>query len=81
MSKDLDKYTEIKPCRCGYLGPDAAEHPCHWGGYTCKKPGSLRFYSLDLVSLAGAQMKVPVFDTYACKEHWTEFLNLLRNRT
>ena len=50
-------------CRCGFTEGD---HPCHYAGYTCRKPATQRFYNPELVSLAGMQMKVQVTDTWAC---------------
>lgn len=67
-------------CRCGHDGPDDG-HPCHGKGHTCRKPGKARYYEPHkLYSLAGAQSKMSVVQTFACDECWTEFGSLLAKR-
>lgn len=65
--------TDLKPCRCGHKESDGP-HPCHFGGYTCRKPATQRFYGARLVSLAGVTMKAEVSETWACDEHWREWV-------
>lgn len=60
------------PCRCGYK-PGDPFHPCHHGGYTCKKPGVERYVPLGLAALPGMQMKMSVYQTWACDQHWAEY--------
>ncbi len=57
-------------CRCGWDG--VGDHPCHYGGYTCRKPGKVRFYGARPVALAGVQMKLGVQETVACDAHWAQ---------
>lgn len=66
----------METCRCGYIGE--GEHPCHAEGYTCGKPAKQRFYNPQTVALSGMQMKFQVQDTWACDQHWEEFLKLLK---
>ena len=61
---------KINACQCGWNGE--GEHPCHWGGYTCGKPASARFVTRP-TCLAGMQMKVEGYQTFACDEHWELF--------
>lgn len=61
-----------KTCRCGHTGE--GEHPCHFAGYTCRKPATQRFYNPRAVALAGAQMKFDVQSTWACDEHWEAYV-------
>jgi hypothetical protein len=63
------------PCRCGHTGD--MPHPCHNRGYTCRKPATLRIYSLVPVSLAGMQLKLAANQTYACDDCWTEYQQYL----
>jgi hypothetical protein len=69
----------VKKCRCGFDGTGA--HPCHFGGYTCGRQASQRFYNARPVSLAGMQMKVEATDTWACDEHWAEFHRGIKTET
>ena len=55
-------------CRCDR--ETEGKHPCHGQGYTCERPGSIRFYKAKFVAIAGVQMKVQVSDTWACDECW-----------
>ena len=69
-------------CRCGFT--EGEFHPCHYAGYTCRKPATQRFYNPELVSLAGTQMKIQITDTWACDECWEKFnedLLAIRERT
>lgn len=60
-------------CRCGWNGE--GEHLCHRCG---TRPGSLRFLPSTLrFSLAGAQLKFLVRDTWGCDECWADFKTLL----
>lgn len=62
----------MSECRCGRwdgTGP----HPCHGFGYTCENEGTERMVSRP-VSLAGMQMKVEVYITYACDSCWEAYL-------
>jgi hypothetical protein len=60
-------------CRCNR--DHDGIHPCHWGGYTCTRPGTQRFYAKPTgsYSIAGAQTKVVAHDTWACDDHWAAF--------
>lgn len=56
-------------CRCGWSGE--GDHLCHRCG---KVPGSRRFYPPTLkFSLAGAQPKFSVRETWGCDACWKEF--------
>lgn len=59
-------------CRCGYEG--VGEHPCHAGGYNCRKPATQRFYDARPAGLPGTQIKLSVNDTWACDECWENYL-------
>jgi len=60
-------------CRCGRQTPSS--HPCHYGGYTCTRDGRLRLYGTGRpFSLAGAQVKASVRETFACDEHWAAYV-------
>ncbi len=59
------------PCRCGHDG--AGPHPCHYRGYQCRKPATLRVYSLHLPCFAGSMPKLGASTTYACDECWGEY--------
>ena len=61
---DSEKY------RCGWDGK--GEHPCHWDAYTCRKPAKARYVG-RLTCLAGVQMKMGAYQTFACDEHWEAF--------
>ena len=61
-----------EPCRCGYV-EGTGPHPCHYNGYTCRKPATFRLYGLYLPCLAGVQMKLGASGTWACAEHWSSF--------
>lgn len=63
-----------KMCRCGHNGE--GDHPCHYGVYTCGKPSTQRFYNAKAVALSGMQMKFQVSDTWACDQHWEEYLKV-----
>ena len=63
-------------CRCGWDGN--GEHPCHYNGYTCRKPAKQRFYNPQPVALAGMQPKLQVSESWACDECWEEFKVLLK---
>jgi hypothetical protein len=66
----------MEQCRCGHAG--GSPHQCHGHHYKCtNKPTKQYFYGPQLSSLAGVQMKVQVFDTWACDKCWREF-NVLR---
>lgn len=65
-------------CRCGFVEASNEPHPCHSKGYTCRKPAKQHFYIPHWnFSVAGAQMKASVSDTWACDECWKEFEALL----
>lgn len=53
-------------CRCGHTGD--GPHPCHADGYSCRQPATARLIPMPLGTgaLAGAQMKLTVYETYAC---------------
>ncbi len=59
-------------CRCGHEGGEP--HPCHGQRYTCRAPAKHRLYNPYLASLAGVQMKVVAYDTWACDPCWEKFL-------
>lgn len=64
--------TEEEPCRCGWDGE--GDHPCHGQMYTCRRPATARYYEPHkFYSLAGAQPKMSVAQTYACDECWEAF--------
>lgn len=59
-------------CRCGWDGQ--GDHPCHGNGYRCRQPAKARYYEPHLnYSLAGAQMKMSMAQTFACDACWDEF--------
>ena len=58
-------------CRCGH--EDGDPHPCHGRAYTCRKPATHRIYAPYVTCLAGVQMKLGAYDTWACDECWSEF--------
>lgn len=60
-------------CRCGHEQTSTDPHPCHADGYRCRKPATRRFYGVQAVALAGAQMKYGASETWACDECWAEF--------
>jgi len=65
------------PCRCGHAGD--GPHPCHWAldgktPYTCRAPATMRLAGSHFASLAGAQMKVVAHETWACDEHWAQYV-------
>jgi len=62
MSKDA--------CRCGWDGE--GEHPCHGDAYQCRKPATERLVTYP-TCLAGMQMKLGAYKTWACDECWREF--------
>jgi hypothetical protein len=67
---------ELVTCRCGWDG--TGDHPCHWGNYTCRKPGKEFLYVPHMrFSLAGVQIKFSVEKTVACDEHRELFSKLL----
>lgn len=62
-------------CRCGHPKDSPDPHPCHAGGYSCRKPAKERIYALPGMAkyaLAGAQMKLAAERTWACDECWAE---------
>jgi len=61
-------------CRCGW-NKTFGIHYCHGKGYTCRNPGTIRFYNPnpDRFSLAGMQAKLSMSETYACDECWDAF--------
>lgn len=64
-----------EPCRCGYTGE--GPHPCRGKEYRCKKPATSRFVAQP-TCLAGAQMKLQAYETWACDECWAEFQEALK---
>lgn len=63
-------------CRCGH--PTASTdvpHPCHGKGYTCRAPATSRLVAAP-TCLAGAQMKLGAYETWACDECWEWFKGL-----
>jgi hypothetical protein len=58
-------------CRCGHSGE--GPHPCHFAGYSCRAPASARFVAVPGASLAGVQMKVSAYETFACDECWEKY--------
>lgn len=64
-------------CRCGYDKNSKDPHPCHWGGYTCGKPSSIRFI-LNNAGMTGSTVKFGANDTWACDEHWQEYQQLTK---
>lgn len=62
----------MTPCRCGWNGE--GPHGCHrYVTLTkrCGKPATPKYIG-SLVCLAGAQMKLGAYETFACEEHWEE---------
>jgi hypothetical protein len=66
----------MEACRCGHT--TAEQHPCHGDGYACKKDSKQRFYNPHIASLAGAQLKFEVKDTWACDDCWEKFTKRLK---
>lgn len=61
-------------CRCGYNGTGI--HKCHRCG---KAPGTRRFRHADVpYSLAGAQPKLNMVETYSCDECWAEWAEVCK---
>lgn len=59
----------MNKCRCGWSGK--GDHLCHRCG---KKPGTSRFYPPTMkFSLAGAQLKFSVLETWGCDDCWAGF--------
>lgn len=59
-------------CRCGWDG--TGEHPCHGFRYQCRRPAKARFYEPHRrYSLAGAQAKASMVETFSCDECWERF--------
>lgn len=70
-----------KLCRCGHDEESSDPHPCHYNGYTCRKPAKARMYvPTMLFSLAGVQTKVSAIRTWACDEHWAVFMAALKDK-
>lgn len=71
----------METCRCGHPTGSADPHPCHkynrFGGGRCGKPAAQRFYNPTPVPLSGVQLKFQVQETWACEEHWAEFITVL----
>ena len=63
-------------CRCGWDSEEGGDHPCHGDGYKCKKPSQHLFYNPTVTALAGAQMKMVMYDTWSCAECWEKFKRL-----
>lgn len=65
-------FTKESPCRCGYAGE--GEHPCHRcinkGGEV--RPGKRIFVTYP-AALAGMQMKLAAYESYACEPCREEF--------
>lgn len=61
-------------CRCGHSGD--GPHPCHFNGYTCRAPATSRFIATPGTSLAGMQMKVGAYETFACDECWEKYKSM-----
>jgi len=57
-------------CRCGWDGQ--GDHPCHGTGYTCRKPAKQRYVARP-TCLAGVQMKLGAYETWACDACWESF--------
>jgi len=59
-------------CRCGWNG--ISNHLCHRCG---QHPGTQRFYLPTMrFSLAGAQLKFSMTETWGCDLCWAEFVQL-----
>lgn len=60
--------------RRGYAqdSPGQGPHPCHYAGYTCRRPAKFRLYLGHGLrfALAGMQMKLSTAGTWACDECW-----------
>lgn len=65
-------------CRCGWDGEGS--HPCHYNGYACRRPAQRRLIGYP-TALAGTQMKVGAYETFACDECWAEHLERLKVHT
>jgi hypothetical protein len=66
----------MSACRCGWDG--TGDHPCHRCG---KAPGTRRFRHADVpYSLAGAQPKFNMVETYSCDPCWTEWQELTKDK-
>lgn len=58
-------------CRCGWNG--TGDHPCHRCGTA---PGKRRLRHADIpYSLAGAQPKFNMVETWSCDECWAEWVD------
>lgn len=70
-------FSPQSPCRCGYKGE--GEHPCH---RCINKGGEVRPGKAILVayptSLAGMQMKLGAYESYACDPCREEFDALVK---
>jgi hypothetical protein len=64
-------------CRCGWNGE--GDHPCHGNGYRCRKPAQIRFITYP-TALAGMQLKLDAYETFACDECWNEKQKIERGK-
>lgn len=62
-------------CRCGHTGMPE-EHPCHGRGYTCRKEAAPRLVAYT-TALAGMQLKLGAYQTWACDECWADYTKTL----
>lgn len=71
----------MSPCRCGHM-PNGGDHPCHGGGYTCRRPAKQRFYVPNPnASLAGMQVKFSMSETWTCDTCWVRFSHGFKKET
>lgn len=61
---------EEEACRCGHVGGEP--HPCHGKNYTCRRPARRR-YIAHPTALAGTQLKLGAYETWACDKCWARF--------
>lgn len=68
----MSEFSTQTPCRCGFAGE--GEHPCHRclnkGGVA--RPGKRVFVAYP-TALAGAQMKLGAYESFACAPCLTEY--------
>ena len=63
-------------CRCGWNG--AGDHLCHRCG---KVPGTRRLHAQDTpYSIAGAQPKIVLVETWGCDLCWAEYTTLVEGQ-
>lgn len=64
-------------CRCGHRSDSTDPHPCHGKEYTCRAPAKRRIVAdkPGTGALAGTQLKLTGYATWACDACWKDFGN------